>query len=68
MRDNLYEILNCENFCDIEEIKKKYKILVKINHPDKGGNSENFEKIKKAYDILKNKDNKDEYDNKLKCK
>ncbi len=68
MRHNLYEILHLKNFSTLEEIKSKYKTLIKINHPDKGGKAENFEKVKKAYEILKEEETKLEYDRKLKCK
>ena len=36
-----------------EILKKKFNQLAKEHHPDKGGNEENFVKIKKAYDELK---------------
>lgn len=68
MKENYYEILELKNFANTEEIKAKYKELIKINHPDKGGKAENFEKIKKAYEILKLEETKNEYDKKLKCK
>ncbi len=41
--------------------------MVKKHHPDKGGNSEEFEKIKIAYDILKDSKSKGEFDRQLKC-
>lgn len=34
----------------LEEIKKKYKRLASIHHPDKGGDEEMFKEIKQAYD------------------
>ena len=42
---DLYQILNINKNSDINEIKKAYKKLVKIHHPDKGGKKEEFEKI-----------------------
>lgn len=68
MKENLYEILELRNFANLTEIREKYRELIKINHPDKGGKAENFEKIKKAYEILKSEESKSEYDKKLKCK
>ncbi len=62
---NYYEILNLPNFSSIDDIKKSYKELIKINHPDKGGNSEEFEKVKNAFEILKDDKKKKEFDNKL---
>ena len=62
---NYYEILNVPNFSSIDDIKKSYKELIKINHPDKGGNSEEFEKVKNAFEILKDDKKKKEFDNQL---
>lgn len=49
---NNYEILGLKKGVDKTEIKKTYKRLVLIYHPDKGGNHETFVKIQKAYDEL----------------
>lgn len=68
MKENFYEILQLQNFANLDEIKSKYKQLIKLNHPDKGGKAEDFEKIKKAYEILKTEESKFNYDKKLKCK
>ena len=37
----------------MDELKKAYKELVKISHPDCGGNSEIFKRYKSAYDEAK---------------
>ena len=49
-KENFYNILSLPYFSELDEIKMKYKKLVKLNHPDKGGERENFERIKKAYE------------------
>ncbi len=67
-KENFYNILSLPFFSELDEIKMKYKKLVKLNHPDKGGERENFEKIKKAYEYLKEPCLKLEYDRNLKCK
>ena len=67
LKENYYEILELKNFSSSEEIRSKYKDLIKINHPDKGGKQEDFERIKKAYEFLKCEEVKFEYDKKLKC-
>jgi len=67
MNENLYETLQLVNFANPSEIRDKYIELIKTNHPDKGGKADNFEKIKKAYEILKTEESKSEYDKKLKC-
>ena len=49
---NLYNILNIDENSTQEEIKKAYKKLIIINHPDKGGDALKFNKIHEAYQIL----------------
>jgi DnaJ-class molecular chaperone len=62
MSDNLYEILEIQKDSSINDIKKAYKNKVKIHHPDKGGNPENFNNIKNAYDILSDPKTRKIYD------
>jgi DnaJ-class molecular chaperone len=66
MGENIYQLFRVDDFASLAEIKVKYKEFIKQNHPDKGGESENFNKIKNAYEYMK--ENKEEYDRKLKCK
>ncbi|KAI1722542.1 dnaJ domain-containing protein [Ditylenchus destructor] len=47
-----YKILGLDQEADVTEIKKKYRELSKINHPDKGGDAETFDEIVKAYKAL----------------
>lgn len=42
-----------ENIDDLDYIKFKYREAAKKYHPDKGGDPEEFKKIKKAYEMLK---------------
>ena len=44
-----YQILKCQKGCDIEDIKKSYRKLALIHHPDRGGNPHNFQLITQAY-------------------
>jgi len=46
------EILGVGLTATEDEIKKMYRKLALINHPDKGGNRDEFEKIHAAYSIL----------------
>ena len=61
---DLYDILKINKNADTNEIKKAYKKLVKIHHPDKGGNKEDFEKIQIAYEILTDENKRCIYDQK----
>ena len=53
-----YQILNVHPSAKLEEIKKAYRKLVKIHHPDKGGDSAVMLEINSAWEILK-KNHKD---------
>lgn len=47
-----YEVLELKPNATAEEVRKAYKKLVLKHHPDKGGNRDIFEKVKKAYEEL----------------
>ncbi|XP_076810510.1 translocation protein SEC63 homolog [Clavelina lepadiformis] len=47
-----YEVLSIDREASKIEIKKRYRQLSLENHPDKGGSSEMFMKIRKAYEAL----------------
>lgn len=53
-QQNLYFLLELKENADKENIKKAYKNLSRVCHPDKGGDPEKFDKINKAYRILSN--------------
>jgi len=60
---NLYDVLNISQDCDEQEIKKAYKKLVLVFHPDMPtGDKEMFKLITHAYDILKNPKKRAKYD------
>ncbi len=50
-----YQILKVHPSSKLEEIKKAYRKLVKIHHPDKGGDSAVMLEINSAWEILKKK-------------
>ena len=66
MSDNFYNILELPETATIDEIKKSYRRLSLIHHPDKNNNSSEsatkFQKISEAYETLGDVDKKKEYD------
>jgi DnaJ-class molecular chaperone len=66
MSDNFYNILEVPETAAIDEIKKSYRRLSLIHHPDKNNNSpesaQKFQKISEAYETLGDADKKKEYD------
>ena len=62
---NLYDILNINKDASQNEIKKSYRKLALIYHPDKNKDpcaSELFNQIKVSYDILSNPESRLKYD------
>ena len=59
---NPYEILGVSKNSNKSEIKKAYRKLALENHPDKGGNEENFKRISEAYSILSDDHKRSQYD------
>ena len=66
MEDNFYNILEVPETATVDEIKKVYRRLSLIHHPDKNNNSAEsaakFQKIREAYETLGDIDKKREYD------
>lgn len=50
---NPYEILGLDKHCSKKDVDKALKRLAKIHHPDKGGDSETFNQIMIAVQILR---------------
>ncbi len=59
-RANLYQMMQLPNFCSLEEVKKKYRELTLILHPDRGGNTKAMQNLNSMYEILTG--HKKEYD------
>ena len=53
MSKDPYQILKVHPSAKLEEIKKAYRKLVKIHHPDKGGDSAIMLEVNSAWEILK---------------
>jgi curved DNA-binding protein CbpA len=59
---NFYEILECQMTDSFDIIKKNYKRLSLIYHPDKGGDNDKFVEINAAYHILSDPIKRKDYD------
>jgi curved DNA-binding protein CbpA len=57
-----YQILGVPEDASEEQIKKRFRELAKIYHPDRGGDPEKFKQILRAYTTLSNKKSREEYD------
>jgi len=64
MDKNYYDILGVSNNASHDEIKKAYRRLSLIHHPDKNGNHEDdkFKELNEAYTILSDINNRKNYD------
>lgn len=58
-----YKTLGVTKTAAQDEIKSAYRKLASKHHPDKGGNTSEFQKIQTAYDTLGDVDKRQEYDN-----
>lgn len=58
-----YSILGLKRNATQDDIKKAYRKLAMKNHPDRGGDSNQFAKISEAYEILNDPHKRSQYDN-----
>jgi len=59
---NYYEILEVDKNASTDEIKKAYRKMAKLHHPDKGGDEFLFKQINEAYNVLSDPGEKAKYD------
>jgi len=59
--NELYDILGVSRNATIQEIRKAYRKKALKEHPDKGGNEEEFKKLTGAYEILKDDEKREIY-------
>lgn len=52
MNKDYYKILELQPSCAKEDIKKAFRKLAHIHHPDKGGSATKFKEILEAYQYL----------------
>ena len=63
MPKDYYEILGVPKTATEDEIKRAYRRLAHQYHPDKnGGDDKKFKEINEAYQVLGNKEKKEQYD------
>jgi molecular chaperone DnaJ len=65
MAKDFYKTLNVDKTASAAEIKKAFRKLAHEHHPDKNGNADNAEKFKEineAYQVLSNKEKRQQYD------
>ena len=58
-----YSILGVKRNASQEEIKKAYRKLAMQHHPDRGGSADKLQQINEAYDVLKDPNKRQQYDN-----
>jgi len=58
-----YNTLGVTKTASQADIKKAYRKLAMKNHPDRGGDESNFQKISEAYDTLSDPTKRSQYDN-----
>ena len=58
----MYDVLGLDKSASPDDIRKAYRKLVMIHHPDKGGDPEKFKKIQTAYEVLSDPQKKDNLD------
>jgi DnaJ-class molecular chaperone len=57
-----YQTLGVAENASSEEIKKAYRKLASQHHPDKGGDTQRFQEIQTAYDVISNPTKRQQYD------
>ncbi len=63
MAKDYYDILGIQRGASEDEIKKAFRRLAHQHHPDKaGGNAERFKQINEAYQVLSDRQKREQYD------
>ena len=58
-----YKTLGVNSTAAPDEIKKAYRKLASLHHPDKGGSTAKFQEVQTAYDVLSDPAKRQDYDN-----
>jgi DnaJ family protein C protein 27 len=64
-RLNLYDILNSNRTSSQDHLKKAYRKLILIHHPDKGGDKNMFNLVTNAFEVLSDAKKRSAYDAQL---
>ena len=59
---NYYDVLGVPTDASEADIKKAFRKLASQHHPDKGGDTNKFQQIQEAYEVLGDADRRHEYD------
>lgn len=62
MKETHYSVLGIAKTATALEIKKAYRKAVLKAHPDKGGSSDLFRKVQRAYEVLRDTEKRARYD------
>jgi len=62
MKETHYSVLGIAKTATELEIKKAYRKAVLKAHPDKGGSSDLFRKVQRAYEVLRDTEKRTRYD------
>lgn len=60
---NPYQTLGVNRDATADDIKRAYRKLASQHHPDRGGNTQTFQEIQKAYEVLSDQRTRAQYDN-----
>ncbi len=60
--NDYYKILGVSKDASHDEIKRAYRKLAAQHHPDRGGDTKVFQEIQAAYDVLGDKEKRQQYD------
>lgn len=62
MAKDYYKILGLGKSATADEIKRAYRKLAQLYHPDKGGDPQKFKEINEAYQVLSDPEKRSQYD------